>query len=98
MADGLRVGLTVEDIHGATDIDIWFLEQMRQILAFEKTLKGLAGEPLSEEVLRKAKELGFSDGQIASLRGEGAKDVRAQRATHGVEPVYSRVDTCAAEF
>ncbi|MBW2378116.1 MAG: carbamoyl-phosphate synthase large subunit [Deltaproteobacteria bacterium] len=85
IADGLRVGLTVEDIHGATDIDIWFLEQMRQILAFEKTLKGSADEPLSEEVLRKAKEL-------------GAKDVRAQRATHGVEPVYSRVDTCAAEF
>jgi carbamoyl-phosphate synthase large subunit len=98
IADGLRVGLTVEQIQGATEIDVWFLEQMRQILAFENTLKGSTGEPLSEAVLGKAKELGFSDGQIAALRGEGAKDVRAQRAVHGVEPIYSRVDTCAAEF
>ena len=42
IADGLRVGLTIEDIHGATDIDVWFLEQMRQIIAFEGTLKATA--------------------------------------------------------
>jgi carbamoyl-phosphate synthase large subunit len=98
LADGLRVGLTVEDLHGATDIDVWFLEQMRQIIAFEQSLKASAAEPLTEELLRQAKERGFSDGQIAALRGEKAKDVRAERAAHGVEPIYSRVDTCAAEF
>ena len=45
IADGLRVGLTVEDIHGATEIDVWFLEQMRQIIAFEQSLRASAGEP-----------------------------------------------------
>jgi len=98
LADGLRVGLTVEDLHGATRIDVWFLEQMRQIIAFEQTLKETANEPLSEALLRRAKELGFSDAQIASQRGQQPKEVRAGRAEHGVEPIFSRVDTCAAEF
>ena len=49
IADGLRVGLTVEDIHGATEIDVWFLEQMRQIIAFEQTLKASASDALTEE-------------------------------------------------
>jgi len=98
IADGLRVGLSVEDIHGATEIDVWFLEQMRQIIAFEQILKGSRREPLTEERLRKAKELGFSDAQIGAIRGEAAKDVRAKRTEHGVEPIYARVDTCAAEF
>jgi carbamoyl-phosphate synthase large subunit len=98
LADGLRVGLTVEDLHGATQIDVWFLEQMRQILAFEQTLKESTGAPLDEGLLRKAKALGFSDAQIATLRGETSKTVRAERAAKGVEPVFSRVDTCAAEF
>ena len=98
IADGLRVGLTIEDIHGATDIDVWFLEQMRQIIAFEGTLKATGSEPLTEALLRQAKELGFSDGQIGALAGHTTQDVRGQRAAHGVEPIYSRVDTCAAEF
>ena len=98
LADGLRVGLTVEDLHGATQIDVWFLEQMRQILAFEGTLKESTGKALGEGLLRDAKALGFSDAQIATLRGETSKSVRAERAAKGVEPVFSRVDTCAAEF
>ncbi len=98
VADGFRVGLTVDDIHGATDIDIWFLEQLRQIIAFEENLRATTGEPLTEELLREAKELGFSDRQIAALRGEDPQAVRAQRDTHAVMPIYSRVDTCAAEF
>ena len=98
LADGLRVGLTVEDLHGATQIDVWFLEQMRQILAFEGTLKESTGTALGEGLLRDAKALGFSDAQIATLRGETSKSVRAERAAKGVEPVFSRVDTCAAEF
>ncbi|KPK16924.1 MAG: carbamoyl phosphate synthase large subunit [Myxococcales bacterium SG8_38] len=98
IADGLRVGLTVEQIHDATDIDIWFLEQMRQIIAFEKTLRESAGRPLDVSVLRRAKEMGFSDRQIGALRGAPAQEIRAARASHGIEPVYSRVDTCAAEF
>ena len=98
VADGLRVGLTVDEIHGATDIDVWFLEQMQHIVLFERALADSAGTPLPADVLREAKEHGFSDSQIASLRGEAPLDVRARRAAEGVRPVYSRVDTCAAEF
>ena len=98
VADGFRVGLTVEQIHDATAIDPWFLEQIRQIIAFEGVLEASSGRPLDAELLRQAKELGFSDRQIATLRGESAEKVRAERSRHGIEPVYSRVDTCAAEF
>ncbi len=98
VADGLRVGLTVDQIHDATAIDRWFLEQMRQIVAFEGVLEASAGRPLDEPLLRQAKELGFSDRQIAVLRGESPETIRAERSRHGVQPVYSRVDTCAAEF
>ena len=98
VADGLRVGLTVEQLHQATAIDPWFLEQMRQLIAFEGALKAGAGSPLDEATLREAKELGFSDRQIAKLRGETPDQVRSARAEQGVQPIYSRVDTCAAEF
>ncbi len=98
VADGLRVGLTVEQIHDATDIDVWFLEQLRQIIAFENTLEESAGKPLDASMLRRAKEMGFSDRQIGRLRGAPADEIRASRESHGVRPVYSRVDTCAAEF
>ncbi|MDH3625234.1 MAG: carbamoyl-phosphate synthase large subunit [Myxococcales bacterium] len=98
IADGLRVGLTIDDIHQATDIDKWFLEQMRQIIAFEGVLGDTDGVALSPDMLRHAKELGFSDRQIAALRGETPGEVRRMRADHGVAPVFSRVDTCAAEF
>ncbi|MEM7137285.1 MAG: carbamoyl-phosphate synthase large subunit [Myxococcota bacterium] len=98
VADGLRVGLSVDDLHEATDIDKWFLEQMRQIVAFEGVLRDTAGAPLSPDMLRHAKEIGFSDRQIATLRGEAAQVVRQLRADQGIEPIFSRVDTCAAEF
>jgi carbamoyl-phosphate synthase large subunit len=98
VGDGLRVGLTVEELHGATQIDVWFLEQMRQIIAFEQTLTESSSRPLGEALLREAKEIGFSDSQIAALRGDTASHVRAERTALGVEPIYSRVDTCGAEF
>ncbi len=98
MGDGLRVGLTPEQLHQATSVDPWFLEQMRQILELEAELKATKGTVLTEEMLRKAKEFGFSDSQIASFRDEAPSDVRKQRSEKGIEPVYARVDTCAAEF
>ena len=98
VADGLRVGLTVNDIHEVTNIDKWFLEQMRQIVAFEGVLRDTAGAPLSPDMLRHAKEIGFSDRQIGAFRNEKPAAVRQLRAQHGIEPIFSRVDTCAAEF
>ena len=98
VTDGLRVGLTVDDLHQATAIDKWFLEQLRQIVSFEAELEGTKRAPLSGDVLRDAKALGFSDRQIATARDETPADVRQARVSHAVEPIYARVDTCAAEF
>ena len=98
VADGLRVGLTVDQLHEATDIDKWFLEQMRQIVAFEGVLADTQGVPLSDEMLRHAKELGFTDRQIGALTGQSSDAIRKARANANIEPIYSRVDTCAAEF
>ena len=98
LMDGLRVGLTVEQLHHATDVDPWFLNQMEQLVSVEDTLRASAGAPLSVELLERAKRSGFSDSTIARLRGERPTDVRAARKGHAVSPIYARVDTCAAEF
>ena len=98
LMDGLRVGLTVDQLHDATDVDPWFLDQMDQLVSLENTLRQSAGAPLSVELLERAKQSGFSDSMIARLRGERPEDVRAARKGHAVSPIYARVDTCAAEF
>ena len=96
IADGLRVGLTTEQLHEATRVDIWFLEQLRQIIELEKTLA--AQDAPTEALVAQAKRFGFSDRAIATLTGASPTDVRKLRADTGVEPIYARVDTCAAEF
>ncbi len=96
IADGFRVGLTVDQLHEATFIDPWFLVQMKQIVDMEQRVKDHEG-PLDEATLRAAKEHGITDRRIADLRGEKAADVRAAREG-SVEPIFARVDTCAAEF
>ena len=98
VADGLRVGLSVEQIHEATAIDRWFVDQLDQIVAFEKELAQRKGQALDEETLKKAKVFGFSDAQIAALVGQSPAAIREQRGRSGVSPIYARVDTCAAEF
>ncbi|UJR80365.1 carbamoyl-phosphate synthase large subunit [Sandaracinus amylolyticus] len=98
LADALRLGATVEELHQATKIDPWFLVQMREIIEEEKSLAANAGKPLDTEELSRAKSLGFSDARIAQLRGIDRNVVRETRTQHGVRPIYARVDTCAAEF
>jgi carbamoyl-phosphate synthase large subunit len=98
VADGLRVGLTVEQIHDATSIDPWFLDQMKQIIEIEREVAATRGSELSTELLKRAKQSGFTDSAIGRLRGEAAAKVRALRKDQAVEPIYARVDTCAAEF
>ncbi|NNM30592.1 MAG: carbamoyl-phosphate synthase large subunit [Akkermansiaceae bacterium] len=83
-------GWTLEEVHEATQIDPWFLEQIREI---ERE-----GRHLDHMEVRKAKRLGFSDRQIARARGESEDDVRLARKGIGVTPTYRLVDTCAAEF
>ena len=92
----LRAGATVEELHTATGIDPWFLDQM---LRLEEMARVLAEEPaLDAELLRKAKGLGFSDVQIGEITGKSEDVVRELRHALGLHPVYLTVDTCAAEF
>jgi carbamoyl-phosphate synthase large subunit len=96
VADALRHGASVERLHALTRIDPWFLQQLWRIVEQERLLAGAAELP--SELLRESKRLGFSDAQIARLRGQSEADVRADRERRGIRPVFGRVDTCAAEF
>ena len=98
------MGWTVEKVASLTNIDPFFLDQFLQLVEFEDTLcdyKRL--EEVPREVLFEAKQLGYSDAQLANLYlGKISTDtilkVRAHRKKMGIEPVYKLVDTCAAEF
>jgi carbamoyl-phosphate synthase large subunit len=95
----IRAGLTVAELAAATGIDPWFIDQIKGIE--EQSLRiaaAPAGSPLSAELLREAKATGFSDAQIAQIRGTTEAEIRGQRHGLGVRPVYHTVDTCAAEF
>jgi carbamoyl-phosphate synthase large subunit len=102
VADAMRLGFTDEELFATTKIDPWFLEQVRQLVNFERLLVGHAAKPaaaLDSELLWDAKELGFSDDRIAQLLGcetAAVQIARTQQGTRGV--TYKRVDTCAAEF
>ena len=96
IGSALRAGATVDQIFDATKIDRWFLRHMRDIVAEEEALK--SANPDDPDVLRRAKEMGFSDIQLGYLFGKTAAEVRALRIQHGVIPTYKLVDTCAAEF
>jgi carbamoyl-phosphate synthase large subunit len=100
VAQAIRDGMAVGEVHELTMIDRWFLENIRQIVEFEGKLSELArsGSPLPEHVLREAKQWGFSDRRLASLLGLQETDIRALRRKHGLRPAYKMVDTCAAEF
>jgi len=88
-------GVSVERIAEVSKIDPWFLNQMKEIVEFEK---GLAQTPLDADVLRAAKRLGFSDAQIARAKGLKEPAVRERRRRLGVRPAFKLVDTCAGEF
>ncbi|MDN5764320.1 MAG: carbamoyl-phosphate synthase large subunit [Humibacillus sp.] len=92
----LRGGCTVEDVHEATGIDPWFLDQIALINEVAVLLR--EADELSPDLLRLAKRHGFSDAQIASVRRMSEAVVRGVRHALGVRPVYKTVDTCAAEF
>ena len=104
IADGMRLGLSNDDLFALTKIDPWFLEQIRELMQFEALLADQAGKKpaaLEESLLWEAKELGFSDDRIAQLIGATSASIRKQRAKTGQGKrgvTYKRVDTCAAEF
>ncbi|HEX6809937.1 MAG TPA: carbamoyl-phosphate synthase large subunit [Gemmatimonadaceae bacterium] len=89
-------GLTVAEVAEHTRIDPWFLNQMMELIEAERDYAALPA--VDARALRRMKRLGFSDRQLAALRGETEHAVRAQRWAAGVRPVYKMVDTCAGEF
>jgi carbamoyl-phosphate synthase large subunit len=93
--EALRQGWSVEDVHKASKIDPWFLDNIQDLVRFEKRLEG---EELTPELLAEAKRLGYTDRQIAVAAGRTAGDIAELRKTLGIQPVYKLVDTCAAEF
>ena len=95
----LRRGVSVEAIHDVCRVDIWFLDQMLQIVEERLDLEAVGGPAaLAKADWRRVKRLGFSDAQLAHLWGVEAAIVRDARTDAGVLPTYKTVDTCAAEF
>jgi carbamoyl-phosphate synthase large subunit len=91
----LRRGISHAAIHQKTNIDMWFLDKMVNIVNMEKQL---LSQPLTPDFLRAAKKLGFSDEMIGTLADRLPEQVREMRQEWKIRPVYKMVDTCAAEF
>jgi carbamoyl-phosphate synthase large subunit len=91
-----RLGATAQQVHHATKIDPWFVDQLQ--LVFEVAEQVRTAPELTVSLLRTAKRHGLSDSQIAKLRNLNEDVVRGVRWALGVRPVYKTVDTCAAEF
>lgn len=95
IAEAFERGLTIDYLAGITHIDRYFLKKIKNILDFSKQLRQL---PLDLELLQEAKKLGFSDKEIADLKGKQESDIRDLRRRLGIIPTYKQVDTCAGEF
>ena len=93
---GMQAGLSDAELFEITAIDPWFLAQMRELLDAELEYASLAD--VTPELLRRMKRMGFSDRQLAALRGETELTVRERRHSQGLRPSYKMVDTCAGEF
>ena len=98
LADALRKGWDIKEVHTLTKIDYWFLNQIYEIIEIEENLKKCNLENISSQNLLELKEKGFSDNRIAEILRVTEDDVRSFRKKKNIQPVYRRVDTCAAEF
>ncbi|WP_406678212.1 carbamoyl-phosphate synthase large subunit [Moorella sp. ACPs] len=97
IAEALRRGWTIASIHEITGIDPYFLGEIEKIVAMEEKLIA-AGPTLDGATLRRAKAMGFSDGEIANFTGLPPAAIARQRQEEGIRPTFKMVDTCAAEF
>lgn len=98
VADAFRIGMTLDEVHEMTDIDMWFLVQIKEIVDIEQRVAQVKLEDISKEEMLFLKKKGFSDKRLAKVLGVQEADVRRRRYELNVHPVYKRVDTCAAEF
>ena len=98
VAQAMRLGMSVEEIHDVSKIDPWFLDRIADIVRLEGMVRA-HGLPPDSGNFRALKAAGFSDARLAALAGLGeAADVAAARLRLGVQPAFKRIDTCAAEF
>ncbi|ESW66726.1 carbamoyl-phosphate synthase large subunit [Mesorhizobium sp. C277A] len=97
VAQAIRMGTSLEDVHAMCKIDPWFLEQIAGIVAMEARIRE-HGIPQDAVNLRMLKAMGFSDARLASLTKTDAEVIQKVREKLDVHPVYKRIDTCAAEF
>ncbi|MFZ8988255.1 MAG: carbamoyl-phosphate synthase large subunit, partial [Methylophilaceae bacterium] len=98
LADGFRLGMSLDDIHQESKIDPWFLIQIQELIQLENQISSYKLNDLDAAILLKYKKKGFSDERLAELMGVTQKQIRDLRNQFKVKPVYKRVDTCAAEF
>ena len=95
IAEAIRKGVSYEDIHDITQIDVWFIDKIAILVEMEAALES---QPLTVELLKEAKRLEFPDNVIARLTGKKEEEIRQMRYDNGIKAVYKMVDTCAAEF
>lgn len=98
LADGFRLGMSLDDIHQESKIDPWFLIQIQELIQLENQISLYKLNDLDAAILLKYKKKGFSDERLAELMSVTQKQIRDLRNQFKVKPVYKRVDTCAAEF
>lgn len=96
--DAMKVGVPLKTIHNITKIDRWFLDQIEELVKIEKEIRAHDLNTIPEDLMRKAKQKGFADRQIAHLLHCYESEVRKARDEMGIKRVYKLVDTCAAEF
>ena len=95
----LKAGMSIDEVFGLTNIDLWFLDHLSQIVEHENRLIEIGSlDGFTRDLMWEAKRDGFSDRQIATIVSATETQVRAKRLELGVKPVYKSVDTCAAEF
>ena len=98
IAQALRTGVSMEEIHAITKIDYFFLNKIKSIVEMEEFLKTQSPETLDRKTLLRAKRMGFGDQAMARFLGISEKEMRALRVEKQVLPSYKMVDTCSAEF
>ena len=95
IAEAIRQGISYEEIHDVTKIDLWFIDKIAILVEMEQKLQN---SPLNAETLREAKRMEFPDSVIARLTGNTERQIHDMRQEYGIRAAYKMVDTCAAEF
>ena len=95
IAEAIRKGISYEEIHQITMIDVWFIDKLAILIEMEQALKT---QELTPALLKEAKRIEFPDNVIARLTGRSETEIKALRHENGIRAVYKMVDTCAAEF